>query len=32
LLSCVKDTAWLVVDDVDVMVPLEEIVSIQPDG
>lgn len=32
LLSCVKDTAWLVVDDVDVMVRLEEIVSIQPDG
>lgn len=32
LLSCVKDTAWLVVDDTDVVVRLEEIVSIQPDG
>lgn len=32
LLSCVRDTAWLVVDDNDVVLRLEEIVSIQPDG
>jgi hypothetical protein len=32
LLSCVRDTAWLVVDDTDVVLRLEEIVSVQPDG
>jgi hypothetical protein len=32
LLSCVRDTAWLVVDDTDVVLRLEEIVSIRPDG
>lgn len=28
LLSCVKDSAWLVVDDTDVVVHLDEIISI----
>jgi hypothetical protein len=31
LLSCVKDSAWFVVDDTDVVLHLDEIVSIQPD-
>lgn len=31
LLSCVTDTAWLVVDDTDVVLRLEEIVSIRAD-
>jgi hypothetical protein len=30
LLSCVKDSAWFVVDDVDVVVPLDELVSVRP--
>jgi hypothetical protein len=30
LLSCVKDSAWLVVDDVDVVLRLNEIVSVKP--
>ncbi|HEY3141491.1 MAG TPA: hypothetical protein VGJ86_10195 [Acidimicrobiales bacterium] len=30
LLSCVKDSAWLVVDDADIVLRLNEIVSIQP--
>lgn len=29
LLSCVKDSAWLVVEDDDVVVPLAEIVAIR---
>lgn len=32
LLSCVKDSAWLVVDDVDIMVRLDDIVSVKPDA
>jgi hypothetical protein len=28
LLSCVRESAWFVVDDVDVVVPLDEILSI----
>jgi hypothetical protein len=31
LLSCAKDSAWLVVDDDDVVLRLNEIVSVQPD-
>jgi hypothetical protein len=31
LLSCVKGSAWLVVDDVDVMVQVDDIVAIEPD-
>jgi hypothetical protein len=31
LLSCVKDSAWLVVDDSDVVIQLDEIISIRPD-
>jgi hypothetical protein len=31
LLSCVKDSAWFVVDDTDVVVHLDEIISIRPD-
>lgn len=31
LLSCVKDSAWFVVDDTDVVIHLEEIVSIHRD-
>ena len=31
LLSCVKDSAWLVVDDSDVVVHLDEIISIHRD-
>ena len=31
LLSCVKDSAWLVVDDSDVVLHLDEIISIRPD-
>jgi hypothetical protein len=31
LLSCVKDSAWFVVDDTDVVLHLDEIVSIRPD-
>jgi hypothetical protein len=30
LLSCVKDSAWFVVDDVDVVVPLDDLVSVRP--
>ncbi|MBN2622194.1 MAG: hypothetical protein JXA83_02440 [Acidimicrobiales bacterium] len=30
LLSCVRDSAWFVVDDVDVVVPLDELVSVLP--
>jgi hypothetical protein len=29
LLSCVKDSAWLVVDDSDVVIHLDEIISIR---
>lgn len=32
LLSCVKDSAWLVVNDVDVMIDLEDIISVRPDS
>ncbi len=31
LLSCVKDSAWFVVDDSDVVLHLDEIISIRPD-
>ena len=30
LLSCVKGTAWLVVDDTDVVVKLDDILAVQP--
>jgi hypothetical protein len=30
LLSCVRDSAWFVVDDADVVVPLHELVSVRP--
>jgi hypothetical protein len=30
LLSCVKDSAWFVVDDADVVVPLGDLVSVRP--
>jgi hypothetical protein len=30
LLSCVKGSAWLVVDDVDVVVHLDEVVTVRP--
>lgn len=30
LLSCVRDSAWLVVDDVDIVVPLDEILLVRP--
>jgi hypothetical protein len=30
LLSCVKDSAWFVVDDTDVVVSLHEVVSVHP--
>jgi hypothetical protein len=30
LLSCVKDSAWLVVDDEDVVLPLNDLLSVQP--
>ena len=29
LLSCVKDSAWFIVDDVDVVVPLDDLVSVR---
>lgn len=29
LLSCARDSAWFVVDDVDVMVPLADLVSVR---
>lgn len=29
LLSCVRDSAWFVVDDADVVVPLEDLVSVR---
>jgi hypothetical protein len=29
LLSCVKDSAWFIVDDVDVVVPLGDLVSVR---
>jgi hypothetical protein len=31
LLSCVKDSAWFVVDDADVVLHLDEILSVHPD-
>ena len=31
LLSCVKDSAWFVVDDSDVVLHLDEILSVHPD-
>ncbi len=30
LLSCVKGSAWFVVEDTDVVVPLDDIISIRP--
>lgn len=30
LLSCAKDSAWLVVDDADVVLRLSEIISVKP--
>ncbi len=30
LLSYVKDSAWFIVDDVDVVVPLDDLVSVNP--
>ena len=30
LLSCVKDSAWFVVDDVDVVLPIDDLVSVRP--
>ena len=30
LLSCVKDSAWFVVDDTDVVVDLHDLVSVRP--
>ena len=30
LLSCVKDSAWFVVDDVDVVLPIDALVSVRP--
>ena len=30
LLSCVKDSAWFVVDDVDVVVPIDDLISVRP--
>jgi hypothetical protein len=30
LLSCVKDSAWFVVDDTDVVVNLHDLVSVRP--
>jgi hypothetical protein len=30
LLSCVKDSAWFVVDDTDIVVSLHDLVSVQP--
>ena len=30
LLSCVKGSAWFVVDDTDVVVPLDAILSVRP--
>ena len=29
LLSCVKDSAWFIVDDTDVVVPLDDLVSVR---
>ncbi len=29
LLSCVKDSAWFVVDDVDVVVPLDDLLTVR---
>ena len=29
LLSCVRDSAWFVVDDADVVVPLDDLVSVR---
>jgi hypothetical protein len=31
LLSCVKDSAWLVVNDTDVMIDNDEIIYVKPD-
>jgi hypothetical protein len=30
LVSCVRDSAWFVVDDTDVVVPLRHLVSVRP--
>ena len=30
LLSCVKDSAWFVVDDMDVVLPIDDLVSVRP--
>lgn len=30
LLSCVKDSAWFVVDDTDVVVHIDDLVSVRP--
>lgn len=30
LLSCVKDSAWFVVDDTDVVVHIDELISVSP--
>jgi hypothetical protein len=30
LLSCVKDSAWFVVDDEDLVVPLDDLLSVHP--
>ena len=29
LLSCVRDSAWFVVDDADVVVPLDDLISVR---
>jgi hypothetical protein len=29
LLSCVRDSAWFVIDDTDIVIPIDDIVSIQ---
>jgi hypothetical protein len=31
LLSCVKDSAWLVVNDTDVMIDIDDIIYVKPD-
>lgn len=31
LLSCVKDSAWLVVNDADVMIDVDDIIYVRPD-
>lgn len=32
LLSCIRNSAWLVVDDRDVMIRLDDIISVGPDA